>query len=43
MAGRNVAPDLSGMFEQINEAIASDKTSSIYTDNFKRSMAPLST
>lgn len=40
MAGRNVAPDLSGMFGQINEAIASDKTSSIYTDNFKRSMAP---
>lgn len=40
MAGRNVAPDLSGMFGAINEAIASDKTSSIYTDNFKRSMAP---
>ena len=40
MAGRNVAPNLSGMFQQINEGIASDKTASIYTDNFKRSMAP---
>ena len=40
MAGRNVAPNLSGMFQQINEGIASDNTANIYTENFKRSMAP---
>lgn len=40
MAGRNVAPDLSGMFGQINQAIAGDRTSAIYTDALRRSFAP---
>lgn len=40
MAGRNVAPDLSGMFGQINQAIAGDTTGSKYIDTFRRSMAP---
>ena len=40
MAGRNVAPDLTGMFGAINQAIASDTTGSQYIDTFRRSMAP---
>ena len=40
MAGRNMAPDLSGMFGAINQAIADDKTGSTYIDTFRRSMAP---
>lgn len=40
MAGRNVAPDLSGMFGAINQAIAGDTTGSKYIDTFRRSMAP---
>lgn len=40
MVGRNVAPNLTGMFAEINKAIAGDQTGAKYIDTFRRSMAP---
>lgn len=38
--GNNVAPNLAGMFAEINKGIATDKTGEMYVDTFRRSMAP---
>ena len=38
--GSNVAPNLAGMFAEINKGLATDKTGEMYVDTFRRSMAP---
>ena len=40
MAGRNVAPDLTGMFNAINQGIVSDQTGAKYNETLRRSLAP---
>jgi hypothetical protein len=41
MAGRNVAPDLSGMFQMINQPLSEmGNAGNQYIDTFRRSMAP---